>query len=157
MSRLVQDQGRKSTFVPRIVRERVVAAPPDHVWRLLTDPAERARWLRSMKEEPGAGALAVGQRVKAKRTAPGSHSAYESTVTRVEAPRLLEMEIRRNGEPAGKGGYELHASGTGTKVQAFAEYELKGMQKMLGPVVQAALTKELDDDLSGLAARAEGK
>src|SRR5581483_12469170 len=100
--------------VPRLARERVVRAPPERVWSLLTDPAERARWLRSMREAPTTGALHVGQRVTARRTAPGSRSAYVSTVRRLDAPRLLEMEIQRNGEPAGVGGYELHAHAAGT-------------------------------------------
>lgn len=141
--------------MPRITRERVVRAPPQRVWTLLTDPAERARWLRSMKEEPTTGALHVGQRVKARRTAPGSKSSYESRVVRLEPQKLLEMEIHRNGEPAGKGGYELAAQGEQTKVVAFAEYELRGAQKLLGPVVHAGLLKELDDDLTGLAQHAE--
>jgi uncharacterized protein YndB with AHSA1/START domain len=141
--------------VPRLTRERVVRAPPERVWSLLTDPAERARWLRSMKEEPATEPMRVGARVKSRRTAPGSRSTYESTVRTLEPPRLLAMEIRRNGEPAGTGGYELHKHADGTRVVAFAEYELKGAQKLLGPVVHAGLVKELDADLAGLAARAE--
>lgn len=138
-----------------MTRETLVRAPPARVWALLTDPRERAAWLKSMREEPTTEPLRVGARVKGHRTAPGSKSTYDSTVARLEPERLLEMDVRRNGEPAGKGGYELHAAAEGTRVVAFAEYELKGMQKMLGPVVAAGLHNELDADLASLKARAE--
>jgi len=141
--------------VPRLSRERTIRAPPERVWTLLTDPAQRARWLQSMKEEPTHEPLQVGARVVSRRTAPGSRSRYESTVTRLDAPRLLEMDVRRNGEPAAKGGYELHPAQGGTRVVAFAEYELKGLQKVMGPVVAAGLERELEADLQGLARAAE--
>jgi uncharacterized protein YndB with AHSA1/START domain len=142
--------------MPRLTRERLVKAPPETVWTLLVDPAQRATWLQSMKEEPaGGGALRVGSRVKARRTAHGSRSTYESVVTRLEPQRLLAMDVSRNGEPAAKGGYELHVAAGGTRVVAFAEYELKGLQKVMGPVVAAGLERELEADLGGLARVAE--
>lgn len=141
--------------MPRLTRERTVRAPPDRVWGLLTEPSQRARWLRSMKEEPASGALQPGSRLRARRTAPGSRSAYEMVVTRLEPQRLLSMDIARNGEPAGKGGYELHAAPEGTRVVAFAEYELHGLQKMMNGLVAAGLQKELESDLEGLARAAE--
>jgi hypothetical protein len=108
-----------------------------------------------MKEAPVAS-IEVGTRIAARRSAPGSTSAYELTVTRLEPPRHIAMSIRRNGASAGIGGYDIIPDGpAGSLVHAFAEYELTGMQKMLGPVVAAGLQKELDADLRSLKAYVE--
>jgi carbon monoxide dehydrogenase subunit G len=143
--------------MPRLTRETRIAASPDAVFACLADPKERAQWLTSMKESPVEGALRVGSRIAARRTAPGSKSTYELTVTRLDAPRQIAMDIRRNGAPAGTGGYDLAPDGGGTLVRAFAEYELSGLQKMMGPIVSAGLQNELDADLRGLKRYAEGK
>src|SRR5581483_6196825 len=54
--------------VPRFTREVLVHAPPSRVWRLLIEPAERARWLTSMREEPSEGGpLTLGTRIPGRR------------------------------------------------------------------------------------------
>lgn len=141
--------------VPRFTREVVVHAPPATLWRLLVEPAQRARWLTSMREEPAAAPLALGTRVPGRRTAPGSRSAYASVVTRFEPGHALELELHRNGEAAGKGGYELRAAGEGTRVVAFAEYELTGLLKLIGPAIAVGLQQELERDLASLKRVAE--
>lgn len=139
----------------RLVRETLVRAPPEAVWTALVEPKARASWLASMAEAPAEGPLAVGTLVRGRRKAPGSRSAYESVVRVLEPARRLEMDVRRNGAPAGRGGYELVREADGTRVRAFAEYELTGMQRMLGPVVAAGLQNELDADLAGLKRHVE--
>jgi uncharacterized protein YndB with AHSA1/START domain len=137
--------------VPRIVRDIVVRAPPERVFEALVDPRQRARWVASMRvEDPGTGPLTVGARMQGRRTAPTSRSTYQMTVRRLETPRLLEMDVERNDAPAGRGGYELEAAPEGTRVRAYAEYELKGMQKLAGPLIAQGMEDELKVDLASL-------
>lgn len=125
-------------------------APPERVFQALTDPHERAKWIASMRESGTGGALAVGSRVEGRRTAPTSRSVYHLTVRRLEAPRALEMDIVRNGDPAGRAGYELSAAPEGTRVRAWAEAQLKGLQKLAAPMVSAGMEQELVVDLASL-------
>lgn len=141
--------------MPRVTRERVVRAPPERVFAALTDPRERALWVASMAETPGPGPLRVGARVEARRRAPGSRSQYEMTVTALEPGLRLETAVRRNGEPVGKGGYELSPAPEGTRVRAWAEFELHGLQRMMTGVVALGAEKELDADLAALQRHVE--
>lgn len=141
--------------MPRIERETLVKAPPERVFTLLSHPAERARWLTTFKEQPGPESLAVGSRIQARRNDPASRSTYEILVTALEAPRRMATEIRRNGEPAAKGGFEVHAAPEGSRVKGWAEFELKGLQKMMTPLVSANTEKGLEADLASLKKWAE--
>lgn len=135
----------------RIVCEAVIHAAPERVFEALVDPQQRAKWIASMRETAvGTEPLRVGARVEGRRTAPTSRSTYHMTVRRLEPGRLLEMDVERNDAPAGKGGYELAPAPEGTRVRAFAEYELKGVQKLAGPLVAAGMEQELQVDLASL-------
>ncbi|HUR69861.1 MAG TPA: SRPBCC family protein [Candidatus Thermoplasmatota archaeon] len=134
----------------RVVKETVVRAPPERVFRALTQPAERALWIASMREKGTGAPLAVGARVEGQRTAPGSRSTYLLTVRRLDAPRALEMDIARNGDPVGSAGYELAPTPEGTKVRGWAEAQLKGLQKLAAPMVTKGMEDELVVDLASL-------
>ena len=136
--------------MPRVERHALLKAPPEAVWAALVDPARRARWLASMREEQSPAPLAVGTRVTSRRTAPGSRSTYVSTVKRLDPPRRMEMDVARNGEHVATGGYALAATPEGTRVTAYGEFELKGLQRMMTPIVAAGMEKELEADLAGL-------
>lgn len=137
--------------MPRVTHESVIHAPPEAVFAALTDPKAREQWLTTMKESPVDGAIGVGTRIPARRNASGSSSTYELTVTAMEPPRRIVLSVRRNGAPAGAGGYELSAADDGaTRALAFAEYELPLLARVMAPLVAANLEKGLAADLSGL-------
>lgn len=141
--------------MPRIVREAIVRAAPERIFHLLADPTERAKWLVSMKESAIEGPLQVGTRIPARRSAVTSRSTYEIVVTRLDAPNAIETDVRRNGSHAGKGGYELAAVPEGTRVRAYGEFELTGLQRMMTPMVAAGMEREIDSDLASLKRAAE--
>lgn len=125
-------------------------APPERVFHALTDPQQRAKWIASMRETGTGSPLAVGSTVEGHRTAPGSRSTYHMTVRRLEAPRILEMDIQRNREAVGRAGYELLAVPDGTKVRGWGEVQLKGLQKLAAPLVTKGMEDELSVDLASL-------
>lgn len=141
----------------RVTRETTIRAAPDLVFRHLTDPAERAQWLTSMTESPTDPTLRVGSKVPARRKDPSSTSKYEMTVTKLENARKIETSIKRNGSSAGSAGYDLAPAADGTRVVAFAEFELPFLARMMAPVVEANLRKELDLDLASLKKHVESK
>jgi hypothetical protein len=90
----IQKDGEKWTLV--LVRE--LRHSPEKVWRALTDPAHLREWAPFDVD----GSLgAVG---KINLTWVGSPTPRETTVTRAEAPKVLEYsDIRWELEPLGSG------------------------------------------------------
>jgi Activator of Hsp90 ATPase homolog 1-like protein len=94
----VQKVGEKWTLI--LVRQ--LRHPPEKVWQALTDPAHLREWAPFDAE----GSLGtVGATVKL--TWVGTSASFEATVTRADAPKLLEFgDIR----------WELEALGGGTRL-----------------------------------------
>lgn len=143
--------------VTRVAREIVVSAPVERVFDALIDPQQRARWVGSMRESGEGAPLAVGRVVEARRSAPASRSTYRMTVRRLEPARSLEMDVERNGERVGRAGYELAPATDGTRVRAWGEVELRGLQKLAGPIVAKGMEDEIVVDLAGLKKHVESE
>jgi uncharacterized protein YndB with AHSA1/START domain len=91
----VQKDGEKWTLI--LVRE--LRHSPEKVWQALTDPAHLREWAPF---EADANLGAVGAKVKLAWVATSQIS--ETTVTRADAPRVLEYhDIRWELEPVGSG------------------------------------------------------
>src|SRR3954467_7682806 len=100
----VRKDGERWTLV--LVRE--LRHPPQKVWRALTDPAELGEW--APFEADGTLGTA-GSRVKLTTGGSPTPRVSETTVTRADAPRVLEynwggQDIR----------WELESSGRGTRL-----------------------------------------
>ena len=100
----VQKDGKQWTLV--LVRE--LRHSPEKVWQAITDPAHLREWAPFDAE----GSLGtVGATVKLTTVgAPGPH-VTETTVTRADAPRMLEYTWGGNDMR-----WELEASGGGTRL-----------------------------------------
>jgi Activator of Hsp90 ATPase homolog 1-like protein len=91
----VEKGGEKWTLI--LVRE--LRHAPEKVWQALTDPAHLSEWAPFQAD---ANLGAVGTKVNL--TWAGTANVSEATVTRAEAPRLLEyQDLRWQLEPAGRG------------------------------------------------------
>jgi uncharacterized protein YndB with AHSA1/START domain len=137
-------------------REIVVERPPEAVYRLLVEPAERARWQSSFEEQPLAAPLRVGSRIRARRRGSTSGSSYELVVTALEPGRRLAMDAYRNGQLVAVNVFLLAPEGVGgTRVRGEAEVRLTGLQRVLAPVVGAELERRLGEELAALKRHAE--
>ena len=91
----VRKDGEKWTLI--LVRE--LRHAPERVWQALTDPAHLREWA-PFDVDKGLGTVGT----KAKLTWVGTGNASEATVTRADAPKLLEFhDIRWELEPVGSG------------------------------------------------------
>jgi uncharacterized protein YndB with AHSA1/START domain len=96
----VNKDGDKWTLI--LVREMRHA--PELVWSALTDPAQLREWAPFDAD----GVLATGAKVKLTTVGAPTPTESEATITRADAPRLLEYnwggnEMRWELEPAGSG------------------------------------------------------
>jgi uncharacterized protein YndB with AHSA1/START domain len=100
-----------------LVLQRGLAAPPDRVWRALTDPAALAGWFWPSRLDPAAEVdLEVGGRYRI--AGPGAGIAVAGEYVELAPPRRLACTWSWDGEddetlvtvelaPSGEGGTEL--------------------------------------------------
>jgi len=93
----VRKEGEKWTLI--LVRE--LRHAPEKVWQALTDPAQLREWA------PFEVDASLGQVGTVKLTWVGTPTTLDTTVTRAEAPKLLEYDGTR---------WELEAAGGGTRL-----------------------------------------
>jgi uncharacterized protein YndB with AHSA1/START domain len=100
----VQEDGERWTLV--LVRE--LRHPPEKVWQALTDPAQLREWAPF---DADGSLAAAGARVKLTTVGAPTPQVTKSTVTRADAPKVLEYNW---------GGFdmrwELEALGGGTRL-----------------------------------------
>jgi uncharacterized protein YndB with AHSA1/START domain len=110
----VQKDGEKWTLV--LVRE--LRQPPEKVWQALTDPAQLREWAPFDAD----GSLAtVGSRVKLTTVGAPAPHVTETTVTRADAPKVLEynwggFDMRWELEPFEPAGQKGVSAKAGTRL-----------------------------------------
>ena len=81
----------------KIDRRIEIAAGPDRLWTLLTEPAQVKRWipqLLSDEPEDGSGETRVGLRTRMRLREGKKVVEYATVLTAVEKRAFLEMEMR---------------------------------------------------------------
>lgn len=139
----------------RVEKEIVVNASPDRVFYALVEPSERAAWSTSFEEQPVAGGIRVGARIAARRRASTSGSRYELVVKALEPGKRLVLDVLRNGRHGGSASFELEPMGAATRVRNVGEFDLPLLQRVMEPVVAAALAKDMDAELAALKRHVE--
>jgi uncharacterized protein YndB with AHSA1/START domain len=142
------------TGVPRVRRSRTVAARPDAVWDLVSDPHHLPRWWPRVQrvEEVTGDAWTKVLRTPSGKTVRADYSRVEwqprkRIVWRQEVEEspfetildeaLTVIEL----EPAGD---------DGTRVQLVAEQELHGRYRFGGFMLRRATRRQLDEALDGI-------
>jgi hypothetical protein len=130
-----------------VVETRVlIAAPPEAVWRVLTDLERWSEWNAMVRYE--GGRLAVGERLALRLTPPsGTGYAFRPTVTALDPPRRFAWIGRTGGVPGifdGAHSYTLRPVGAGTELVDREVYS-----GLLAPVVER--TAAMRDAPTGFA------
>jgi uncharacterized protein YndB with AHSA1/START domain len=145
--------------MPRVTREHTVSAPPDDVWRLVSDPDSLPRWwpqvvrVEDVTGDAWTNVLATprGRTVRA-----------DFTRTAIEPPRRVAWRQELVESPferifaAAETEVELAAADGGTRVALTADERLRGRFRLGGFMVRRAARRRLDDALVGLE-RAVGR
>ena len=141
----------------RLSRARVVAAEPDRVWSLVSDPhslprwwprvkrvedvrgeGEDARWTAVLATDRGAGVRAD---FRCTAHAGGRAYAWAQEIAGTPFERILkcaELEIEITGESVG------------TRVVLTSDETLRGLSRLGSPMMRGAARRRLDEALEGI-------
>jgi uncharacterized protein YndB with AHSA1/START domain len=139
--------------VPRVTRELTVNAPPDDVWRLVSDPESLPRWWPQVVRVEDAEGEAWTNVLSTPR---GRVVRADFTRTAIEAPRRIAWRQELVESPfervfaAAETEVALVEDGGGTRVRLTADERLRGRFRLGGFIVRRAARRRLDDALAGL-------
>jgi uncharacterized protein YndB with AHSA1/START domain len=152
--------------VPTVTRSRTVAAAPEEVWRLVTDPgrlpawwpqvqrveeASPTAWTKVLRSPEGKAIRADYTRVEAR---PPSrlvwrHEVAGSPFERILADSLVELDLAPAGAGAAGGG-RAGPDGGGTRVSITLRHRTRGFARFGFFQVRLAAQRQLDEALDGL-------
>jgi uncharacterized protein YndB with AHSA1/START domain len=144
-----------------VTRRRTIAAPPDEVWELISDPHSLPRWWPRVSRVESVDRKPEGKRsqwTKVLETAEGrgvradyrcvSSAAGERYVWEQQlAGSPFERHLRRSLVEIG-----LSAQAAGTEVRLSSEQKLRGMSRLGSPLMRGGQGKILEQALDGLEA-----
>ena len=141
--------------MPRVRRSRTIAADPEAVWAVVSDPRALTAWWPGVERVEEASADAWTQVV---RSAKGKALRADFTRTEADPPRTLVWRQEVDESPferflaKAETRISLEAAGEGeTRVELRALRRLRGLARLGGPMVRRASRRQLDEALSGLA------
>lgn len=144
--------------MPRVSRSRVIAAPAERVWEVVSDPHHLPRWwpravrVEDVRETQGEATqwttvlgTQAGASVRAdyRRTGsePGRRLAWVQEVEGTPFERILKaaaVEI------------EIEPDGGGSRVTLAVDEALRGLSRLGSPLMRAAARRRLDEALENL-------
>jgi uncharacterized protein YndB with AHSA1/START domain len=144
--------------MPRVSRSRVIQAPPERVWELISDPHSLARWWpKAVRVEDVRGPS--GERAQwtaVLATERGSSVRADYRCTASTAPRRYEWEQRIEGTPfervlrASRTEVALAPADDGTAVTLTSDETLRGISKLGGTMIRGAARQRLDEALAAI-------
>jgi uncharacterized protein YndB with AHSA1/START domain len=145
--------------VPRISRRRTVAASPDAVWALISDPynlprwwprttrvenvertdaGKRSQWTKVMETAEGRGVRAD---YRCLSSAEGKHYVWEQQLENSPFERVLRSSVLEIG---------LEPANGSTEVRLTSSQSLRGMSRLGSPMMRRATSRTLDEALDGI-------
>jgi uncharacterized protein YndB with AHSA1/START domain len=146
--------------VPRVSRTRVIAAPRERVWELVSDPHHLPRWWpKAIRVEDvrqtGSGRRTRWTTVLGTERGKGVRADYRCTSSADGERYVWEQEIE--GTPFerilrfSKLEIELgDASDGGTSVRFTSSERLKGLSRLGSPMMRRAAKRRLEEALDGI-------
>lgn len=146
--------------MPVVKRSAVIDAPPQRVWRLVSDPASLPRWWPRVQRVEAVDKTSRGERsqwtkVLGTREGRGIRADFRCVHSTNERRYVWQQQLE--GSP-----FERHlraaeteillepAGEDGTAVTLVSRQQLRGLSRLGGPLMRGAGRKLLDEALAGL-------
>ncbi|HEX2096927.1 MAG TPA: SRPBCC domain-containing protein [Solirubrobacterales bacterium] len=145
--------------MPRVTRRRTVAASPQEVWELISDPYSLPRWWPRTKRVEGVDRKPGGRRsewTKVLTTAEGRGVRADYRCLSAAEPERYVWEQQLEGTPFERHLAEsrleigLRSGEAGTEVSLTSAQKLRGMSRLGSPMLRGAQGKTLDEALDGI-------
>jgi len=145
--------------MPRVSRKRDIAAPPEKVWRLVSDPHSLPRWWPRVQRVEAVDVRQAGDRsqwtkvlgTKAGRGVRADYRCLHST-----RPRRYVWEQELEDSPFSKHIARaeteilLEPKGEGTRVEIASVQKLRGLSRLGGPMMRGAARRLVEEALANL-------
>lgn len=143
--------------MPRISRARTIAAAPDRVWDLVSDPhnlprwwprvirvedvtgkGDRARWTAVLETERGSGVRAD---YRCAESRSGRYYAWAQEIADTPFERILRQSVTS---------VEIEPDGGGARVKLTSAETLKGLSRLGAGMLRGAARRRLDEALDAM-------
>jgi uncharacterized protein YndB with AHSA1/START domain len=145
--------------VPRVSRTRVIQAPREEVWNVVSDPHHLPRWwpravrVEDVRGDPGSRraqwtlvlGTAQGRSVRA-----DFRSISAASGERFVWQQLLEGSPFERIVRSAEAGVELADEGPATEVTVYTDERLRGLSRLGATMMRGAARRRLDEALDGL-------
>ena len=144
--------------MPRIESRVEIGAPPATVFRWLVDPDRLSRWISGFigSEPIGSGEVRVGARSHDTIEADGRRFEVETEIVELRPGKRLAVRIT---SPAGGfdqiDSYDLDARDGGTELTYRSDMRLRGLMRLLTPLITPRIRARADNDLATLKREVE--
>jgi uncharacterized protein YndB with AHSA1/START domain len=143
--------------VPRATRSRVIAAPPEEVWGLVSDPYNLPRWWpRTVRVESVEGSGTGAQWTNVLGTAEGRGVRADFRCHEAVEGRRYGWEQQVDGTPFARhlrgSSVEigLRPDGDGTAVELRSGQSLRGLSRLGSPMMRRGQARTLEEALDGI-------
>jgi uncharacterized protein YndB with AHSA1/START domain len=130
----------------------VIDRPIEQVWKFLTSVENASKWDTGIIEarQTSDGPVGLGTTLDAVREMRGKQRIMKVEVTEYDPNKRVAWTIHV-GFGLGKSIYTFEPAGYGTRLSKSSEVELKGLFKLLTPLIRRRFTKEeIDLDLNNI-------
>ena len=145
--------------MPRVTRRRAIAAPPQEVWRLISDPHSLPRWWPRVGRVENVDRRSAGRRsqwTKVLETNHGRGVRADYRCVSAAANERYVWEQQLEGTPFAKHlrrsevEVALRGEGDGTRVTLSSVQTLRGLSRLGSPLMRRGQGAILDEALNGI-------
>ena len=143
--------------MPKVSRSRVIAAEPDRVWDLISDPHSLPRWwprTKRVEDVSGDGKRTHWTAVLETERGTGVRADYRCTGSTERSRYAWEQQLA--GTPfdrilrASRLEIALAGAGAGTEVTLTSDETLRGLSRLGSSMMRGASRRRLDEALDGI-------
>jgi carbon monoxide dehydrogenase subunit G len=137
--------------MPTIAQSVTVDRPVAEVWDFISNFENTTRWSRGVLEarQTSDGPLGVGSRLQTVVKAFGRRRTAHYLVTEFEPNRVFAFAVT-SGPMTSRARYLVEPAGAGTRLTASGEAAVRGLYRLLAPLLVRILKRHSRDDLANV-------